>query len=219
MCYRKPETPTVSHRTRRRCTGFTLIEMIGVLAIIAILASLLIPKIFESINNARLTQTQLGYQTVKTAVIEHFAKFNSFNSSNGVTFTVPSWGYQDYDKVLLGEGLLDKLFLPKIDFTSSTVQIRDATSLAGGAPDPSAPSSGFDLNGDGSNDILNAQYLVEVLMMGVNDADARALNDLLDGPSLGEDTNSPAQDRKGRVVYDKPTGSNPRTLRIYISHK
>src|SRR6266436_5262795 len=37
--------------------AFTLIEMIGVLAVIAVLAALLIPKIFESINSARLNQT------------------------------------------------------------------------------------------------------------------------------------------------------------------
>ena len=53
---------------RRQLYAFTLIEMIGVLAVIAILASLLIPKIFESINNSRLGQAQLSYQTVKTAV-------------------------------------------------------------------------------------------------------------------------------------------------------
>src|SRR5215470_16307586 len=37
-----------------RSRGFTLIEMIGVLAVIAILAALLVPKIFEAINNARV---------------------------------------------------------------------------------------------------------------------------------------------------------------------
>jgi len=39
--------------------GFTLIEMIGVLAMIAILASMLIPKIYEAINSARISPDQL----------------------------------------------------------------------------------------------------------------------------------------------------------------
>ena len=37
--------------------GFTLIEMIGVLALIAILASLLLPKIYEAINGSRISNT------------------------------------------------------------------------------------------------------------------------------------------------------------------
>ncbi len=49
--------------------AFTLIEMIGVLAVIAVLAALLIPKIFESINSARLNQAVLSCQTIKTAAL------------------------------------------------------------------------------------------------------------------------------------------------------
>src|SRR5207247_7197476 len=97
-------------RIKRRSGAFTLIEMIVVSAIIAILASLLITKIFESMNNAKISQTQLSYQTIKTAVIEHFAKFNSLASSNGVPFNVVNGDGNngDYDKILLAEGLLDK---------------------------------------------------------------------------------------------------------------
>ena len=202
---------------RRELSAFTLIEMIGVLAVVAILASLLIPKIFESINNSRLSHTQLSYQTVKTAVMEHYGKFLAFNSSNGVAFTVTQ-PRDDYDKILVAEGLLEKPFSVKLG-SSPKIQIRDASSLAGGAPDPSTPSTGFDLDGDGKNDILGAQFLIEALIIDVSDADARALNDRLDGPALGEDPSSPGDDRKGRVIYDKPAGSNTRTLRIYITHR
>src|SRR3954447_17263661 len=88
---------------RNRRAGFTLIEMIGVLAVIAILAALLIPKIFEAINNARLSQAVLSCQTIKTAVLEHYGKFYSLNSSNGVPLTVVSMS--GYDAILLAEGL------------------------------------------------------------------------------------------------------------------
>src|SRR5258706_12262660 len=129
ICHDSNELPPMSLRTRPHCTGFTLIEMIGVLAVIAILASLLIPKIFESINNARLAHAQLSYQTVKTAGMEHFAKFYSLNSSNGVAFTVSGTGNPDFDKILLAEGLLDKPVMVNIG-TSATIQIRNSTSLA-----------------------------------------------------------------------------------------
>jgi hypothetical protein len=36
---------------------FSLIEMIGVLALIAIMASLLLPKIYEAINGSRISNT------------------------------------------------------------------------------------------------------------------------------------------------------------------
>jgi prepilin-type N-terminal cleavage/methylation domain-containing protein len=221
LCTMVPTNPPpMSQRARRHFNGFTLIEMIGVLAVIAILASLLIPKIFESINNANISHAQLSYQTVKTATMEHFAKFYALNSINGVPFSLSGNTPQtDYDRILMTEGLLDKPFTLKIGTTTSTIQIRNASALAGGQPDPSAPSCGFDLDGDGANDIIGAQYLVEVLLTGVSDADARALNDRFDGQTLGEDANNPGEDRKGRLIYDKPGGSNPRTLRIYITHK
>src|SRR5204863_216829 len=65
------ETRRGQHMTDklRPSHAFTLIEMIGVLAVIALLAALLIPKIFESINNARIGQAVLSCQTIKTATL------------------------------------------------------------------------------------------------------------------------------------------------------
>ena len=57
--------------------AFTLIEMIGVLTVIALLAVLLVPKIFEAIDGARISNTLLSIQTIKTAVLEHYGKFHS----------------------------------------------------------------------------------------------------------------------------------------------
>src|SRR5260221_6663702 len=99
------------HPTRR---GFTLIEMIGVLAVIAILASLLIPKIFEAINNSRINNAIVSYNTVKSAVADHFAKYGAFDTStNGIALST-AW----YDRALVTEGFLDKLFITKLGSTS-----------------------------------------------------------------------------------------------------
>ena len=54
---------------RQAAKGFTLIEMIGVLAVIAILAALLIPKVFSAINSARVNGVCVNTETVKTAIV------------------------------------------------------------------------------------------------------------------------------------------------------
>jgi prepilin-type N-terminal cleavage/methylation domain-containing protein len=59
---------------KRKAQAFTLIEMIGVLAVIAILAALLIPKVFEAINNSRINNAAVSYNTVKAALSDHYAK-------------------------------------------------------------------------------------------------------------------------------------------------
>src|SRR5947199_2833331 len=93
--------------SRKSALGaFTLIEMIGVLAVIAILASLLVPKIYEAINNSRISNSVLSYNTVKTALADHYAKYGSLNSSNGVALV--SYPCTNLYKVLVTEGFLDK---------------------------------------------------------------------------------------------------------------
>src|SRR6516225_12189726 len=65
--------------------GFTLIEMIGVLAVIAILAAVLIPKVFEAINNARVNNAAMTVNSVKTACVDHYAKYGSFPIDGSTT--------------------------------------------------------------------------------------------------------------------------------------
>ena len=193
--------------SRRRDHAFTLIEMIGVLAVVAILAALLIPKIFESINNARISQAVLSCQTIKTAVLEHYSKFQSLNSSNGLPLSVPNG---NFDTVLLAEGLIDKPFSVAIA-GSATIELVSATS----GPATGASGTAFDLDGDGNGDLSVGQYVVEARLFNVSLSDARALNAILDGAALGEDANG--NDFAGRVIYRRPA-TNPRTVYIYLTH-
>src|SRR5437867_3920442 len=120
---------STSRKSARK--GFTLIEMIGVLAVIAILASLLIPKIFEAINNARISNASLSYNTVKTAVADHYAKWGSLVSSNGTSFSPGAGVATIFDKVLVSEGFLDKAFSVKIGDQSvgATQHVKVVTEL------------------------------------------------------------------------------------------
>src|SRR6266704_1896316 len=78
-------TMKISLNQKSARKGFTLIEMIGVLAVIAILASLLIPKIFNAINNARVNNAIVSYNTVKTAVADHYAKYGGLDKTTNGT--------------------------------------------------------------------------------------------------------------------------------------
>ncbi len=184
----------------RRSVAFTLIEMIGVLAVIAILAALLIPKIFEAINNARISNALVSYNTVKTACMDHYAKYGGINSTtNGAVLGVP---INNYDNLLLSESFLDKPFLVKVG-TNSFVQVVTAS------------SSPYDLAGNGVYGTTNGTYVVEAIIQGVPAGDAKDINDRLDGATGVFVWASP--DTKGRVRYDPALAGG--TVNIYITHR
>src|ERR1017187_2628103 len=109
---------------RQAARGFTLIEMIGVLAVIAILASLLIPKVFSAISQARVNGVTISTDTVKTALADHYGRYGAFDQLFGTNATaVPFNGgiSSGYDtNFLIVEGLLDKPYVAAIS-TNATI--------------------------------------------------------------------------------------------------
>ncbi|MEM7763797.1 MAG: prepilin-type N-terminal cleavage/methylation domain-containing protein [Pseudomonadota bacterium] len=57
----------------RKQQGFTLMEMVGVVAVIAILASIATPMIFDAIRNAKVSAVVQDVNTLKTAVARYYA--------------------------------------------------------------------------------------------------------------------------------------------------
>ncbi|MEM7077058.1 MAG: prepilin-type N-terminal cleavage/methylation domain-containing protein [Pseudomonadota bacterium] len=57
---------------KRTTHGFTLMEVIGVLAVIAIIASIAAPQIFQAIKDARLTGTLQQANDLRTAVARYY---------------------------------------------------------------------------------------------------------------------------------------------------
>ena len=58
--------------------GFTLMEMIGVVAVIAVLASLATPMIFDAIRNARATAIAVELRTIRTGFMRFYADTGQF---------------------------------------------------------------------------------------------------------------------------------------------
>lgn len=188
--------------------GFTLIEMIGVLAVIAILAALLIPKIFEAINNARINNAAISIGTVKTALADHYAKYGSLASSNGVSISSTT---ANFDAILLTEGFIDKPFEVKISTTN------DVTLAAGVTAAVSGTNSAYDLDGDGTSDVSGTSLtVVEAIMLNVSATDALELSKRLDGDNMSA-ANTTADDLEGRVKYASP-GANT-VVHVYLTHR
>jgi len=207
-----------SQAAKRAARGFTLIEMIGVLAVIAILAAVLIPKVFEAINNAKVNNAAMSVNSVKTAIMDHYAKYGSLIASNGTTVSVPI-PCENYDQTLLIEGFMDKPFSTKIGDgvvgpANARVRLFNITSAGTNTVD-GTDTTAFNLGGVGTVGDMPGSACVEAVITGVTQNDAKDLNDRLDGPTLGAAIG--ADDFKGRVKY---VGTTPTTtVYVYLTHR
>jgi prepilin-type N-terminal cleavage/methylation domain-containing protein len=85
-------SPMKTRKQINNRSGFTLIEMVGVLAVIAILAALLVPKIFAAINDSRYSSAVSSINSVKAASMSYFAKNKGLRyEHHGLR---PSFGYR-----------------------------------------------------------------------------------------------------------------------------
>lgn len=187
--------------------GFTLIEMVGVLAVIAILAALLIPKIFAAINESRINNTVASYNTVKSASMTYFGKYGKFGDVAGKN--LPATGTTNWGSVLLTEGLVEKAFAPKMGDGATIYCIPPGTS---GETD-------FALDGVATNALVTASgsFCIACVISNVPPGDAYELSRRIDGESLTAADATVLTDAKGAVKYDL-TGSD-KNVYIYVGHK
>ena len=197
----------ITNVERRHLTGgFTLIEMIGVLAVIAILAALLIPKVTSAISDARVNSTVGSFQTARIATTGHYGKYNAFNVTNNSTIgngsVYTAMPLTNFDTVLIAEGFLDQPFGVKVG-TASTLQV-----IAGGG----CNGAHYLLNGKTDGTSGNA-YTVEAVLTGVSQQDAYDVASRIDSTLM---TNSVALTNftGARCVYT--TAANG-TMYLYVN--
>jgi len=67
----------MSPKNTPKQAGFTLIEMIGVLAIIGILSAAVAPKVIEAIRDAKVTSAISSINAARTATLQYYAKYSA----------------------------------------------------------------------------------------------------------------------------------------------
>jgi prepilin-type N-terminal cleavage/methylation domain-containing protein len=215
----------------RRQSGFSLVEMIGVLAIIAILAVIIVPKVFSTIASARVTNAAGSIGALKSATAEFAGRYG----------TIPVTGANSrIDDLLLTSQFVDGRFLVKIGTQPANPPIAGAVwtyangawTAAGGAAqaaqsrviclasNATAPSTanGANYKLDGVNDLPAGSRVVSAVIVNLTGSEALQLSQKLDGDA--NSTTAVLADALGKVVYNTPNaGTGLTTAYIYIAHQ
>lgn len=192
------KTDMKATRKQNQRSGFTLIEMVGVLAVIAILAALLVPKIFAAIEESRYTNAVGSLNSVKAATMDYFSKNGGFTVS------------ATFDQDLITAGYLETTFKTRIgtDWSCAVAAFANAKTAGG--------TTFAKLDGASATASGNVVYCT---IEGVNMSDAWELSKRLDGDTMSA-ANDSAADDEGRVIYDADGDSDGKTdVLVYIAHK
>ncbi|RME73578.1 MAG: prepilin-type N-terminal cleavage/methylation domain-containing protein [Verrucomicrobia bacterium] len=223
-------SPAFSHSLSHRRHGFTLIEMIGVLAIIAILAVVIVPRVFQTIASSRVTNAVASINSAKAAVTEFAARYGTIPYTNGNA---------RLDDLLLKAGMLETRFEVPIGNKPANppaaarwVETNGVWTANGGSSQGSisrlicrparsgTPSTTYGANFrlDGSTDLPTGARVVSAVLVNITAREAQELSDKIDGEALTPDSLN-AADELGRVVYRAPNGAGLTTAWVYIAHQ
>lgn len=215
-----------------RISGFSLVEMIGVLAIIAILAVVIVPKVFSTIASSRVTSAVGSTTSMKTAVTDFAGKYGT------LPLTVAA---SRIDDLLVTAGLLDTRYLVKIGTQPGAAALAGATwsnatgtwVATGGvsqatqsriicltsvpAAVPGAAGTNYML--DGVTALPAAARVVSAVITGVTLNDARELSLKIDGDTMTQPIGSALADTAGKVAYAAPAAAGTTTVYIYLVHQ
>jgi prepilin-type N-terminal cleavage/methylation domain-containing protein len=213
--------------------GFTLIEMIGVLAIIAILVAAVAPRIFEAIEDSKVTSASTMAKSVQVACTKYYADMGTLNPILDVSAATPAFGNSD-GSALAGSlaGTLTHTRDPATQNAGSWPRFRGqyleafnnadaplgtemrlaAVVAAAQGATTAGTETNFDLTGDGNDDLVTPATVVSLVFNGVSAREWEKLDAIIDAAGL-EGKNETQRATQGRVKY------NAGTVRIYIGHK
>lgn len=198
-----------------RLAGFNLVETVGALAVTAILAAILVPKIFAAISEARVNHAVGSLAAVQSAAITYVKKYGRVGGVGGSAYptgtTLTNWDAA----VLVVEQLIEQPFRSRLG-GSAQVVVRDC---AAADTVPDGTNAAYDLDGNASLGVNDAagDKIIECTLQSVSREDAWELSRRIDGPALSAADKTAAEDLQGRVKYQF-SGSQG-TVRIYLAHK
>jgi prepilin-type N-terminal cleavage/methylation domain-containing protein len=205
--------------------AFTLIEIIGVVAIIAILAAVLTPRVISVIARGKVNATAQTLASLKTSTADYIGKNGSVPARDGTGALNTAVATGRFDADLVAGGFTEKLFACSVGaqtFDESALTGRthvrtlaSASAAAVTAPTATVGGSNFNLDRDTSTaDFTTGQIVVSAFIPGVALNDAIALNKILDG----DDNVGAAADSTGRCMYSAAAVDNTVTVYVYIAH-
>ncbi len=211
-------------RSRIR-TGFTLIEIIGVVAVIAILAAVLTPRVVSVIARGKVNATAQSLGSLKSATADYIAKNGTVPTRDGTGSTNGAVATGRFDADLVTGGFIEKLFACSIgtqtfDSTALTgrIHVRSLSATSSGsvtAPTATVGGVNFDLDRSTSSaDFTSGQMVISAFIPGVAITDAIALNKILDG----DDNTGTSADSTGRCMYSAAAVDNTVSVYVYIAH-
>ncbi|MEM9056612.1 MAG: prepilin-type N-terminal cleavage/methylation domain-containing protein [Pseudomonadota bacterium] len=191
-----------------RNRGFTLIEMIGVVAVIGILASVAAPMIFDAIRNARVTAFVEEANSLRTAVTNYYNDTGAFPNHRPLSTAVTQ-------KVLMTNPSTAPI--PGWNGPYIEKEIANPFNPSGqrGLWNETNANYQFDLDGDGNVDTTRVSVL---RMDNVSDEDARRISDILDGDG-DVTTGNGAWFAAGRVKRFGVNSDNPSILLVYMARE
>jgi type II secretory pathway pseudopilin PulG len=206
-----------------------MVEMVGVLAIIAILAVVIVPKVFSTIDSSRVTSAASSINTMKSALADFVGKYGT------VPTTVAA---SRIDDLLLTAGYTEGRFQVKIGTQPSNPPVAGATwtyangawTAAGGSSQASqarlicvtsstaAPSAaaGANYQLDGATNLPAGALVVSAVIPNVTASEAYDLSLKIDGQAYTPATTG-VVDNAGKVVYAAPNAAGLTTVYVYLA--
>lgn len=214
--------------------GFTLIEMIGVLAVVAVLAAMVLPKVFEVIAESRVNAMAASVKAYETAVIKYYSDIGNLaplnaagtptDETTGDSATAISLAARltlsSSDALVLATGSWPKFrgpYLEKFDSATppalGTTMYLPCTTAVAYDTAVTATNLGWDLKGDdGNSDIPTGASVVYYRLVGLGLEDFDRFDSIIDR-DIG--TTTATKQLRGRAKYDTATD----TLYLYLAHR
>ncbi len=217
-----------------RQQGFVLIEIIGVLAVIAILSSLVLPKVVDVMGESKVSTLVAAVKTYEKAVTKYYADIGSIlpldedgipkkqgsGDSNKPESLPARLTLSASDPLVLTTGLWPKFrgpYLEKFDKKQppgfgTDIRMSADTAVNYGTT-VTDKNRGWDLRGDdGNSDLRTGSHVVFIKLKSVSRSDFLKLDSIFD-PDIG--TTESERYLRGRAKFE----ASKDTLRLYLAHR